>query len=146
MPDRRFTARAATALIVPALLLAACGGATGSTAPDGSVPSDGAPSAIVLPSDGSMPSFDLPSFAIPSFDLSGLITNLDGVESYRVVIGSLDDTAYSGTIVTKPVAARDLHIGEGDGATHIVTIGDEAWVGDGDGPMQSAPDARSWPG
>ena len=43
--------------------------------------------------------------------------------------------------MTKPVISRDLYIGEGDSATHIVTIGDESWMGTGTGPLQSAPSA-----
>ena len=43
--------------------------------------------------------------------------------------------------MTKPVVARDLRMGTGDSATHIVTIGDEAWMGTGDGPLQTAPAA-----
>ena len=32
-------------------------------------------------------------------------------------------------------------MGTGDTSTHIVTIGDEAWMGTGDGPLQTAPAA-----
>jgi len=132
----RPTARLAAALFVPAVLFAACGGSAASGAPV--VPSTG----IVLPS-GVIPSdFALPSdLAIPSFDIGSLVTNLENVDSYRVTIAGADGLAYSGTVVTKPTVSRDLVMGSGDSATHIVTIGDEAWMGTGDGPLQSAPAA-----
>lgn len=133
----RPTSRLAAVLIVPAVLLAACGGSAASGAPV--VPSTG----IVLPSDMALPSdFALPSdLAIPSFDLGSLVTNLENVDSYRVTIASADGTDYSGTVVTRPVVSRDLRMGTGDSATHIVTIGDEAWMGTGDGPLTTAPSA-----
>lgn len=124
--------RLSAALIIPALLLAACGGATSSPSLGASAP---APSTgIALPSGLALPS----DLAIPSFDLSGLVGNLKNVDSYKVAIVSGGET-YGGTVITKPVAARDLYIGEGSDATHIVTIGDEAWMGTGDGPLESAP-------
>jgi hypothetical protein len=140
MPDRRPTLRLAAVFLIPAIALAACGGAASSPGSNasGAAPSSGIvpPSGLTLPSDGS-----LPSFAIPSFDLSGLITNLDNVDSYKVAIVASNDTSYTGTVITKPVVSRDLLIGTGTDATHIVTIGDEAWMGTGDGPLQSAPNA-----
>jgi hypothetical protein len=137
MSDRRSFGRLAAALIVPALLLAACGGSTASTGPGDSVAP--MPSDMTMPSDGSLPSFDIPSFAIPSFDLGSLVTNLENVDSYKVAISSVDGQAYTGTVVTKPVLARDLYIGTGDDATHVVTVGDQAWMGEGDGPLEPAP-------
>lgn len=143
MPRPRSSTRLAAAFLLPALVVAACGGAAGSPGASGAAPSGGG----VLPSDLVIPSFDLPSdgslpsFAIPSFDLSGLITNLEGVDSYRLAITTTDGLSYSGTVVTQPVMARSLYIGEGDSATHIVTIGEEAWIGEGDGPLKSAPSA-----
>ena len=92
---------------------------------------------MALPSDFALPS----DLAIPSFDLGSLVTNLENVDSYRVTIASADGTEYSGTVVTRPVVARDLRMGSGDSSTHIVTIGDEAWMGTGDGPLQTAPAA-----
>ena len=132
MRERRLTARLAAVFLVPAVLVAACGGAASSpgAGASGAIPSTG----IGLPSD-----MIVPSFAIPSFDLSGLVTNLENVDSYKVSIGSSDGTAYSGTIVLKPAPARDLYVGSGDNATHIVKIGEETWVGTGSGPLKPAP-------
>jgi hypothetical protein len=138
MPARP-SSRLAAAFAIPVLLMAACGGATGS----GAVPSTGVvlPSGLDLPSDMALPSdFALPSdLAIPSFDLGSLVANLDNVDSYRVSISSVDGQQYSGTVVTKPEVARDITIGSGDSATRIVIIGDEAWMGSGSGPLTSAP-------
>ena len=137
MNARHRTAGLAAALFIPAVIVSACGGAASSAGASGAaVPSTGAvmPSDLVLPSDGS-----LPSFAIPSFELSGLITNLQNVDSYKVAIVTADSIDYSGTIVTKPVLSRDLYIGTGDSATHVVTIGEESWIGEGNGPLTSAP-------
>ena len=133
----RPSGRLAAALLVPAILVAACGGSTASGGPV--VPSTGIdlPSDMALPSDLTLPS----DLAIPSFDLGSLVTNLENVDSYRVTISSADGTDYSGTVVTKPVLARDLRMGSGDSSTHIVVIGDEAWMGTGDGPLQTAPAA-----
>jgi len=143
MRERRLTGRLAAAVLIPAFIVAACGGAASSTGPSGAAPSTGSePSNAAQASDGSVPSDgSIPSFAIPSFDLSSLVTNLDNVDSYKVTITSTDGTDYSGTVVTKPVVSRDLYIGTGDSATHIVTIGDESWIGTGSGELKSAPSA-----
>ncbi len=134
---QRRSVRLSAAVIIPALLLAACGGATSSPSLGASAPAPAPSTGIALPSGLALPS----DLAIPSFDLSGLVTNLENVDSYKVVIDTGDGSTYSGTVVTKPVASRDLYIGEGSDATHIVTIGDEAWMGTGDGPLESAPSA-----
>jgi hypothetical protein len=138
----RPSARFAAALIIPALLLGACGGSgTATTAPDGNaaVPSAGnaAPSDVALPSDLTLPS----GLALPSFDLGSLATNLENVDSYRIAIVPGGSDGYTGTVITRPVVSRDLYIGTGDSATHIVTIGDESWLGQGTGPLQTAPSA-----
>jgi len=144
MRQRRPTARLAAVFLIPTIILVACGGATSSpgAAGSGAVPPTGAvPSTGGVPSAGVDPASlgAIPSFAIPSFELGSLIANLGNVDSYKVVIAGADGTAYSGTIVTKPVLARDLYLGSGAGATHIVKIGDETWVGTADGPLKVAP-------
>lgn len=135
----RPSARFAAALLVPALLVVACGGGTATTSPDGSAaaPSSGnaAPSDLTLPSGVALPS----DLALPSFDLGSLATNLENVDSYRISIVPGDGDGYTGTVITRPVVSRDLTIGTGDSATHIVTIGDESWLGQGTGPLQPAP-------
>ncbi len=85
----RTTRRAALAatLLGSAFLIAACGGGTATVGPDGATPPAGAtPAAGTTPvptsaaTDAASPSA---AIALPSFDLSGLVANLDGVDSYR---------------------------------------------------------------
>ena len=147
MSDRRAT-RLGAAFIVPILLLVGCGGGAASTSPGASV-AESSPAGDTSPSGGASPSdFVLPSgmvfpsdAAIPSFDLGALTHGLDNVDSYKIAIVTTSGKDYSGTVVTKPVLSRDLYIGTGDSATHLVTIGDESWLGTGTGPLASAPSA-----
>jgi len=136
------TAGRAGVLFIPlALLLAACGGATGSgstaTFSGSFTQTFDAETAAPAPSIG----IALPSgLAIPSFDLSELTKGLANVDSYRVVISVGGKEQYSGTVVTKPVLSRDLLI---NGTTHVVVIGDEAWVGESGQPLQAVPAAMA---
>jgi hypothetical protein len=135
----RTAGRAGVLFIPMALLLAACGGGTASGAPTAS----GGATAAPAPSTGAVetgsPEESLP-FAIPSFDLSELTKGLANVDSYRVVISVGGKEQYSGTVVTKPVLSRDLLI---NGTTHVVVIGDEAWVGESGQPLQAVPAAMA---
>jgi hypothetical protein len=137
----RPASRLAAALVIPVLIVAACGGSTASTGAvaSGEARSTGVafPSGLVLPSGLAIPS----DLAIPSFDLGSLVHGLDNVDSYKITIVSAGGQKYAATVVTKPVVAKDLTIGSGDSATHIVTIGDESWMGTGAEPLQSAPNA-----
>lgn len=112
------------ALTLTTLIAAACGGGTSTAAPDGT----GAPTeAPTTAPESTAPESAAPSsaVAIPSFDLSDLVTNLDNVDSYRLVITSDGSVEYSGTVVTKPELARDVAIGD----QRFVIIGDEVWMG-----------------
>ena len=132
------------ALLLPILLVvAACGGSTSSSSPgasSGAATRTPVASAAAGPtaSPGSDASASLPIGAIPSFDLSQLTAGLDKVDSYRVVMSTDGKEAYSGTVVTKPVLSRDLMIG---GDTHVVVIGNEAWMGEAGQPLKSVPSA-----
>lgn len=116
----------AAALTISAITFAACGGGTATATPDaaatptpaGATPASTPGAATPAPTTGG---------AIPTFDLSGLVTNLEGVDSYRVTITSGGATVYAATVVTKPVLSRDVTMEDG---TRIVVIGDEAWIGD----------------
>ena len=138
----RAAGRAGVLFIPLALLLAACGGGTASGAPTASGGTSGA-TAAPAPSTGAVetgaPAESLP-FAIPSFDLSEITKGLANVDSYHVVITVGGKEQYSGTVVTKPVLSRDLLI---NGTTHVVVIGDEAWVGQGEEPLQAVPAAMA---
>jgi hypothetical protein len=142
MTFTRMTGRAGALLIPIALVLAACGGGTSSGAPSSGaslapVPPSTAPVDSAAPSSGIV----LPSgLAIPSFDLSQLTAGLANVDSYRVVITIGGKETYSGTVVTKPVLSRDLMI---NGTTHVVVIGNEAWVGASGQPLKAVPAAMA---
>jgi len=125
------------------ILLAACGGSTSSSAPsvgptaitsaaplESSAPVQSAPAAsggLVLPS--------LP-IAIPSFDIGTLTAGLANVDSYKVAITLGSDNSLTGTVVTKPVLSRDYTLKDG---THIVVIGDQAWIGKAGATPQAVP-------
>ena len=143
------TAGRAGALLIPlALLLAACGGATGSGAPTLSGGTSGATSAPA-PSTGTEPSQatgESPDasfpIAIPSFDVSAITKGLENVDSYRISITVNGVEQFKGVVVTKPVLSRDLTV---SGGTRIVVIGDEAWVGQGSEPLKSVPSQMAAP-
>jgi len=141
MTDIRSAGRAGALLISTALILAACGGATSSSAPSGSAGAGATrPAASIAGTATDAPSSDplasLPIGAFPSFDLSQLATGLENVDSYRVSMTTNGSELYKGVVVTKPVLSRDLTI---DGSTRIVVIGNEAWVGEGEEPLKSVP-------
>ncbi|CAN5665488.1 hypothetical protein BH20CHL7_BH20CHL7_02910 [soil metagenome] len=123
------------ALTAAVLIVSACGGTTTTTtsAPATTVtqPPVATPAPTVVPVDPS-PS---DAIAIPSFDISDLVKNLEGFDSYRVTITTNGDVQYRAVVVTKPVLSRDATLQDG---TRIVAIGDEAWMGTGD-DLQSVP-------
>ena len=146
MVHLRHTGRAAVVLPI-ALIVAACGGAT--TPSVGAAASvataSAAPSQSPAPSQEPVASEAAPSIgAIPSFDLGELAASLKGVDSYRVKIAIAGQT-YAGVVVTKPVLSRDLLIGTGPSATHVVVVGDRAWIGQGSGPLAPAPAEMTGP-
>ena len=147
MVHLRHTSRAAVVLPI-ALIFAACGGAT--TPSVGAAASvataSAAPSQSPAPSQEPAASDAVPSIgAIPSFDLGELAASLKGVDSYRVKIEIGGGQTYAGVVVTKPVLSRDLLIGTGPSATHVVVIGDRAWIGQGSGPLAPAPAEMTGP-
>lgn len=141
----RSVGQAGALLISTALILAACGASTSSSAPSGSAAAGTtkpaasiAGTATVAPS--SDPLASLPIGAFPSFDISQLATGLENVDSYRVAMTANGVEAYKGVVVTKPVLSRDLMVG---GTTRIVVIGNEAWVGEAGQPLKSVPPAMA---
>jgi hypothetical protein len=150
MPFIRSASRTGALLIPFALVLAACGASAGSGSPAAGVPSNetsdtAAPTAApstggVLPS-GLLPSGLLPSgLAIPSFDISEITKGLANVDSYRVSISVGGEEVYKGTVVTKPVLARDVTV---KGGTRIVVIGSDAWVAQSGGPVTKVPEVMA---
>lgn len=125
----------AAALTISAVTFAACGGGATATALPTPMPTPAA-----TPATDATPT--LPGVgAMPSFDLSGLVKNLDGVDSYRVTITTSGETQYAAVVVTKPVLSRDVTMGDG---TRIVVIGDEAWIGDAS-KLEPAPPEMATP-
>ncbi len=123
-------------LTIAALTIAACGGGTATTGPDGTAAPTAAPTtapggATPAPTTAPDPNAT-PDIALPSLDPSALLENLEGIDSYRVSVTTNGELAYQAAVVTKPVLARDILLGEGDDAQRIVVIGDEAWSGTGD--------------
>ncbi len=124
-------------LLSASALVAACGGAAATTTPGAATPTPTAPAggeAIPTPPEGALPSLG----AIPSFDLSQLASGLENHDSYKASLSIGGTPSYETTVVTKPVVSRDIKLKDG---THLVVVGDEAWAGQGDGPLQSMPTA-----
>ncbi|MFL5642948.1 MAG: hypothetical protein ACJ77V_08430 [Chloroflexota bacterium] len=142
MSTFRPASRAGALLIPFALVVAACGASAGSSSPGVAAPSNetsdtSAPTAA--PSTGGvLPSGLLPSgLAIPSFDISEITKGLANLDSYRVSISVGGEEVYKGTVVTKPVLARDITV---KGGTRIVVIGSDAWVAQNGGPVTKVPE------
>jgi hypothetical protein len=129
-----------------AIFVGACSGSTGSGAPSGgpSAIASAAPSATpaesVAPSAAAAPGLPSLPIAIPSFDIGELTKGLANVDSYKVAITIGNDQSLTGTVVTKPELARDYTLKDG---THIIVIGDKAWLGKGTATPQQVPDAMA---
>jgi hypothetical protein len=120
-------------LTIAALTLAACGGGTATTNPDGTPAPTAAPDGVTpAPTTAPDPNATTPAIDLPSFDPSALLENLEGIDSYRVTVSTDGELGYQAAVVTKPVLARDILLGADDDAQRIVVIGDEAWSGTGD--------------
>jgi hypothetical protein len=113
-------------LLAGTLALAACGGGTTGTASAGA-PEPGASTEPTTAPESTAPESAAPSsaVAIPSFDLSGLVANLENIDSYRLTITADGEEQYTGIVVTKPELARDVIVS----GQRIVMIGDEVWIG-----------------
>lgn len=128
-------------LIVMALLVAACGGATPTTptpVPGATPVGEGTPVAEATPTpDGEVP----PPGAIPTFDLGALTGGIPGVDSYRTSFSIDGVEGYQSVVVTKPVLSKAITtFDNGAVSTRFVIIGDEAWTADGsDGTFTSVP-------
>ena len=135
-----FTRRAglAAASTIFSLTLAACGGGTTVT-PTPTATEGGA--ATPAPTTEGATAAPTTVGAIPSFDLSGVATSLEGVDSYRVKIVARGETQYEAVVITRPVLSRDVTL---SGGTRVVIIGDEAWVGTADA-LQPAPPEMATP-
>jgi hypothetical protein len=142
MTSTRSTRAIGPLAVAVAIFVAACSGSTSSGAPSpgattaaSTAPS--APAATTAPSAAEgLPSLPI---AIPSFDIGELTKGLANVDSYKVAI-TTGDQSLTGTVVTKPELARDYTMTNG---THIIVIGDKAWLGQGSATPQPVPDSMA---
>jgi hypothetical protein len=134
-------------LVIAALFVAACGGATATatpTAPGEATPPAGeatpppAAEATPTPEGGGDAT---PALPLPTFDLEALSGGLPGVDSYRTSMSVSGVEQYQSVVVKEPVLSRAITIIE-DGAVsqRLVIIGDEAWAASGaDGDFEAMP-------
>jgi hypothetical protein len=130
-------------LIIATLLVAACGGATATTAPDGEA-TPPAGEATPPPAGEATPppaGEATPDLAIPTFDLDALTGGLPGVDSYRTQFSVDGEGQYTSVVVTKPVLSKAITIEDnGEVSQRFTIIGDEAWVASGsDGEFEPVP-------
>jgi hypothetical protein len=139
MTTTRSAGRAGAWLIPIALILAACGGTTASGSPgaSGGAGSTTPPAASTAP-EGSTAPGSSPAIAFPSFDL-GQLASLANVDSYKIAVTVAGADVYSGVVLTKPVAARDVTVS----GTRIVIIGDKAWMTQGGGALAAVPETMA---
>jgi hypothetical protein len=144
MTDPRRTGRIG-ALLISALVLAACGGATATapaggetTTPAGATTAPSAAASEAAPSLGALPSIG----AIPSFDLSALSGAIPGVDSYQTSMSMDGEEQYHSVVVTQPVLSKAITTFDGGEPTQrIIVIGEEAWIADGaDGGFEPVPE------
>jgi hypothetical protein len=122
---RPVQARLGATLLMPiVLIVAACGGATATTAPGEPTPTPPAgatPAATVAPGE-------TPVAGLPSFDLSALSGALP-VDSYKATLTQNGVTKYETVVVTKPELAKLITTmddsGQPDG--QFIVIGKKAW-------------------
>ncbi len=110
-----------------AIVVSACGGSAATTAPGDAQPTPTSVEPQATPTSaepGGEATPGIPAGAIPSFDVSGLVANLDKVDSYQVSVTADGAEAFSATVVTKPTLSRKVSAG---GSTFIV-IGSDIWV------------------
>jgi hypothetical protein len=124
-------------LVLVALVVAACGGATGSTgasasAPAASEPAASQPAASEAASEQPTASDILPSLgAIPSFDLEALAGTLP-VDSYRTQTSLNGVPQFETVVVKEPELSKAITIyDQGEITTRFIIIGDEAWMAEG---------------
>ena len=140
----RPSVRLSGALLISALVVAACGGGGAAATP---TPTP-VPGAEATPATGEATPAASPEqpaataeVALPSFDLDALTGALPGVDSYRTETSVGGVKQYESVVVTKPELSKAITIYDGANiTTRIVIIGKEAWTADGaDGAFQSVP-------
>ncbi len=134
-------------LVIAALILAACGGATSATPtpPGAETPAGETPVGEATPVGDATPTPDsgvvVPPDALPTFDIGALTGGIPGVDSYRTSFSIDGELAYESVVVTQPVLSKDITTyDDGQPSTKFIIIGDEVWTADGpDGTYTSVP-------
>ena len=144
MIDLRRATTFGALLLIAMLLVAACGGATATTAPAGEATPPPVGEATPPPAGEATPppaGEATPELAIPTFDLDALTGGLPGVDSYRTTFSVDGEGQYSSVVVTKPVLSKAITIEEnGEVSQRFTIIGDEAWIASGsDGAFEPVP-------
>ncbi len=145
MTDIRRATTLGALLIIATLLVAACGGATATTAPAGEATPPPAGEATPPPAGEATPppaaGEATPELAIPTFDLGALTGGIPGVDSYRTTFTVGGELGYESVVVTKPVLSKDITTySGGEPSTKFIIIGDEVWQAEGPGAeYQSVP-------
>ena len=140
---RRATAFGALLLSI-AVVVAACGGATGTTAPTPAAQGDATPTpeVDVTPTPEGGAGEATPELALPSFDLDALTGGIPGVDSYRTETSIAGVKQYESVVVTQPVLSKAITIYDEDGnvSQRLIVIGEDAWAADGaDGSFEALP-------
>jgi hypothetical protein len=122
-------------LLVSALLVAACGGASTATptpTPEATPVGEATPATEATPTPEGPVGEATPGEPLPTFDLSALTGGIPGVDSYRTSFSIGGELAYESIVVTKPVLSKDITTyDEGEPSTKFIIIGDEVWTADG---------------
>lgn len=119
-----------------ALTVAACGGpAAGTSTPVPAGEATPPPGGAVTPAPATTPVAEAtPAGVLPSFDLGGLTSNLENVDSYRISISAGGDIVYQATVITRPEKAEEISLGTGTDVTKVIRIGNESWISVGNEP------------
>lgn len=125
-------------LLVLALFVAACGGATATPAPNTEPTPVGEAVTEATPAPAGEAT---PVGALPTFDLGALTGAIPGVDSYRTSFSLGTEEAYQSVVVTKPVLSKSIQTFDGgEPSTRFIIIGDEVWTADGpDAEFTSVP-------
>lgn len=145
MTNRSRTLAPGGLLLIVALLVAACGGASATATPSPTTEpgAEATPTATeaaeATPTEGAPEA--TPDLAIPTFDLEALQGAIPGVDSYRTTLSIGGEGQYESVVVTQPVLSKAITITDGGSvAQRIVVIGEEAWIASGDdGEFEAAP-------
>jgi hypothetical protein len=147
MSDRRRAAVPGALLILAAMLVAACGGATATATPTSVAPGDATPTpaapvdATPTPATETPAGAATPDLPLPTFDLGALSGGLPGVDSYRTSLSVSGVEQYQSVVVKEPVLSKSITVfDDGDVSQRFVIIGDEAWTASGaDGDFEAVP-------